>query len=324
MGKPQGSLEVRPLCPVGIRTKVAIATFISTTGPPNIVVVSQGNTPETKSGAQSHPRERYRQIRARHRPQREQRPLSRHGEISHLEMVKSRLVMGCGAVRRPPRRLMACEIDLDSAELCYKRRQEGLMSDAGTWQESAIEGTTIRRAEDGEVLAVIGRGRMESELRDRVVCLSRLSLSQSLLRLSRSGIRSGLTARPRWSRRGWKSSTVLCVQCCACKLHFLLAGSTRAQRVIRLRIPPAIMPPSFSLLSDNLRERFGTSRIPNFVFSNSRHHPPSPDSPRTLVSQKCIYTARTEGTRGPRLRKKEDQVTVVIDDGDASCPRRPP
>lgn len=201
MGKPQGSLEVRPLCPVGIRTKVAIVTFISTTGPPNIVVVSQGNTPETKSGAQSHPRQRYRQIRTRHRPQREQRPLSRHGEISHLEMVKSRLVMGCGAVRRPPRRLMACEIDLDSAELCSKRRQEGLMSDAGTWQESAIEGT-IRGAEDGEVLAVIRRGRMESELRDRVVCLSRLSLSQSLLRLSRSGIRSGLTARPRWSRRG--------------------------------------------------------------------------------------------------------------------------
>lgn len=58
MGKPQGSLEVRPLCPVGIRTKVATVTFISTIGPSNIVVVSQGNTPETKSGAQSHPRAR--------------------------------------------------------------------------------------------------------------------------------------------------------------------------------------------------------------------------------------------------------------------------
>lgn len=67
MGKPQGSLEVRSLCPVGIRTKVAIVTFISTIGPPNIVVASQGHPPETKSGAQSHPRERYRQIRTRHR-----------------------------------------------------------------------------------------------------------------------------------------------------------------------------------------------------------------------------------------------------------------
>lgn len=71
-------------------------------------------------------------------------------------MLQSRLVMGCGAVRRPPRRLMACEIDLYSAdEPCPKRRQEGLMSGAGTWRESAIKGT-IRGpgAEDGEVLAV--------------------------------------------------------------------------------------------------------------------------------------------------------------------------
>lgn len=143
---------------------------------------------------------------------------------------------------------------------------------------------------------------MESELRDRVVCLSRLSLYESWLRLSRSGIRSGLTAR-RWLRRGWKSGTVLCVQCFARKLHFLLAG------MIQLRISPAIMdaPVVFSM-----NVHIGTYRIPNFLFSNSRHHPPSPDSPRTLVSQKGIYTARTEGTRGPRLGKKKRELSLMM------------
>jgi hypothetical protein len=45
---------------------------------------------------------------------------------------------------------------------------------------------------------IVGGGRggeqpMESELRDRVVCLSHLSLSESSLRLTRSGICSDLT-----------------------------------------------------------------------------------------------------------------------------------
>lgn len=153
------------------------------------------------------------------------------------------------------------------------------------------------------------------------VCLSRLSLSESWLRLSRSGIRSGLTARPRWSRRGWKSGTVLCVQYFARKQHFLLSGfwKYQGQKGDSTADFPRDSAPSFSLarqLDNLLHERIGTSRIPNFLLFNSRHHPLSPDSSRTLVSQRGIYTARTEGTRGPTpgcpAEKKKGELTLMM------------
>lgn len=92
------------------------------------------------------------------------------------------------------------------------------------------------------------------------VCLSRLSLSESWLRLSRSGIRSGLTARPRWSRRGWKSGTVLCVQYFARKQHFLLSGfwKYQGQKGDSTADFPRDSAPSFSLarqLGNLLHER---------------------------------------------------------------------
>jgi len=145
---------------------------------------------------------------------------------------------------------------------------------------------------------------MESELCDRVVCLSHLSLSESWLRLTRSGIRSDLIEvvekRMKSGARALRHYSVLVASYSCLLTTWISDGANKGE--IKLRISPAIMPPSFPCQA-----------VPSHLREGGRYQPDLNLSPALSRFLQCIGFIEMylyhQNRRSPGRRKKKRRIT---------------